>query len=57
MVGAFEKDETTSAVSPYLGKRVDPTAIAVEIHAGDPIPSIKPLFPLAITVATPMVRS
>ena len=47
----FEKDDTVS------DKVVDPTLIAVEIHAGAPIAPVYPLFPDEITVAMPTERS
>ena len=43
----FENEATPSALS------VAPTLIAVEMHAGAPIPVVKPLFPAAIIVAVP----
>ena len=47
----LEKEETES------DEVVDPTLIAVEIHAGAPIAVLYPLFPDEITVAIPTDRS
>jgi hypothetical protein len=46
----FDKLEIMSVLS------LDPTATAVEIHEGVPIPSVKPTLPVAITVTTPALR-
>ena len=47
----FEKDETAS------DEVVDPTLIAVEMHAGAPMALVYALFPDEITVAIPTERS
>ena len=47
----FENDDTVS------DEVVDPTLIALEIHAGAPIALVYPLFPDEITVAMPTERS
>ena len=49
-VSEFENEETTSVLC------VEPTLIALEMHAGAPIPSESPSFPDATTVAIPNDR-
>jgi len=59
LVGAFENEETFSLYVPLLcrKKSVEPTAIAVDIQAGNEITLVFESLPLAIIVATLTLRS